>query len=87
MQSTALNTWGGVGGRVEDIPSSSIRTKECSVACCRMADVSLSSTKKVLSPAQKHGAHVYTTKADVNLFVRRDFATLAHILQQKFAFN
>ena len=36
-----------------NVPSSSISTRECSVACCRMADVSLSSTKNVLSPAQE----------------------------------
>ena len=31
-------------------PSSSRRTREWGVACCRMVDVSLSSTKNVLSP-------------------------------------
>lgn len=36
------------------IPSSSIRTRECSVACCSILEVSLSSTKNVLSPNGKH---------------------------------
>ena len=35
----------------EDSPSSSTSTSECLVAWWRIADVSLSSTKKVLSPA------------------------------------
>ena len=36
-------------------PSSSTRTRECLVACLRIVDVSLSSTKNVLSPKKEKG--------------------------------
>lgn len=39
--------------KADRLPSSSTRTRECSVACCRMLEVSLNSTKKVLSPLKK----------------------------------
>ena len=47
-----------------DIPNSSRRTKELGEACCRMAEVSLSSTKKVLSPANR--THLDCSKNSTN---------------------
>ncbi len=36
----------------EQLPNSSTSTRECFVACCKIDDVSLNSTKNVLSPVE-----------------------------------
>ena len=46
------------------LPNSSTRTKECIVACCRMEEVSLNSTKNVLSPTKKGKPHLNTCFPD-----------------------
>ena len=51
-----------------NLPNSSRRTKECSVACWNIVDVSLSSTKNVLSPGN---INTFTSKIDIKAIANK----------------